>query len=135
MPLEDLWVYPEDDPAWLSSVFAGGSGSKSSVTGLSGQRKRGRPRRDRSPQRTKSLSCWMRTGAYQSGGKRYARFYWGKGHQTMGWMQICGGAVTVPVVQERQKEINQLIAAEKPLTLIQATLRQYSKAKSGPKPF
>ncbi len=77
----------------------------------------------------------MRTGLYRSGGKRYCRFYWGEGHQTLGWAQICGGAATSQLVRDRQQSIARMIADGKPLESIQAALRQYTKARPGPKPF
>lgn len=135
MRREDLWVYPEDDPAWLPPIFAGKKRPKNDSAGSSARRKPGRPRRDRPAKPARKRSSWMRTGQYRSGGSRYWRFYWGEGHQTLGWMQICGGAATSQLVRDRQQSIDRLIADDKPLELIQEALRQYTKARPGPKPF
>lgn len=79
-------------------------------------------------------SVWMRTESYSSHGFRYARFRWGKGSETWGYVHIAGGLCSTELVQARRSQIDQLIAAGASLDQILALLRGWENARSGRKP-
>lgn len=78
-------------------------------------------------------SSWMRTEAYMSHGIRYARFRWGKGSESWGYVHIAGGSCSSELVQLRRRAVDQLIGSRASLDQILALLRIWENARAGRK--
>lgn len=76
---------------------------------------------------------WMRTGIYKSGGSQYCRFYWGKGHETFGFVHISGGSADSEAVKARRAAIDRMIADGAPLQAIFDRLRSFPNEQAGRK--
>lgn len=76
---------------------------------------------------------WQRTEMYQSGGTRYARYRWGRGSESFGYVHIAGGAAEHPIVLARRRQVDEAIVAGRSLLEILLILRGFSEAKRGRK--
>lgn len=76
---------------------------------------------------------WMTTHTYQSHGIRYARFCWGKGSETWGYVHIAGGGCSSQLVQSRRAAVDRLIGAGAELPEVLALLRSFENARPGRK--
>jgi hypothetical protein len=77
---------------------------------------------------------WQRTEVYSSGGTAYARYRWGKGSESFGYVHIAGGAAAHPAVLARRAQVDEAISGGRSLLEILDLLRSFGEAQRGRKP-